>query len=910
MTKAPSGFEYQFGGSLNSDAPSYVWRKADLTFYQALKAGQFCYVLNSRQMGKSSLRVQAMKQLQKTGAICICIDLTGMGKQDVTPEQWYAGIVQSLVNGSPLSKNIQWRTWWRERQDLLSLVQRLSLFIEEVLLVEIPQDIIIFVDEIDRVLSQNFSLDDFFVLIRFCLEQRSINPAYQRLTFALLGVATPNDLIRDKTQTPFNIGTAIELQGFKLHEVQSLTEGLKGSVKDPHGVMQEILDWTGGQPFLTQKLCYLVAASASAPNSNCSVEQIVQSCLIDNWAFQDEPEHLRTVRDRILRNQRRVGRLLSLYQDILQNGAIASNGEPDQMELRLSGLVIERQGQLMPHNRLYKSVFNADWVTQKLAALRPYEAMLTRWIASGCEDETCLLRGQLLQDTLAWALGKSLGDQDYQFLAASQDLAKRQTQAALDAAEHASQILAYTRKVAHEEVSRQRLSWRWLPKIAFSVAVPVLILQFCGLFQGLEWNLLDQYFRWRPLEGADARIAVIAMDESDIERVGQWPVPDRVLAELIRNIKAQKPRAIGLDLYRNLSIAPGHAELIQEFQTTPNLFGIEKVVGTPIKPPSLLEQRQQIGFSDQVLDTDGKVRRALLSVSLAEGEVSYSLAVKLALHYLKAEGKDIVPLDEDRMRLGKAILNRFEQNDGGYVRAESGGYQILLNFRGTQKSFSVYSLKAVLNQQGSLKGLRDRIVLIGTTAESLNDFFYTPYSSGLVGSPDRMSGVMLQANIISQLLSSALDGRSPLYVWPKPLEWLWVFAWAGVGLGIGWRWQSVMVVMLCLVFASGSLVAIAYLSFLLGWWICVMPALLTLWGTTAVLLMVNNRQKERLLFKGCLAKLLAQSQDYPIAGRIALEYFKQSENLQNQAEIDEYLTQQSIEQGNPDLLKTELAPGK
>jgi adenylate cyclase len=909
MTQAPSGFEYQFGGSLDSDAPSYVWRKADLTFYQALKAGQFCYVLNSRQMGKSSLRVQAMKQLQKTGAICICIDLTGMGKQDVTPEKWYAGVVQSLVNGSPLSANIQWRTWWRERQDLLSPVQRLSLFIEEVLLVEIQQNIVIFVDEIDRVLSQSFSLDDFFGFIRFCLEQRSINAAYQRLTFALLGVATPNDLIGDKAQTPFNIGTAIELQGFKLQEVHGLAEGLKGSVKQPHAVMQEILDWTGGQPFLTQKLCHLVAAAA-VPEPNCSVEQIVQSCLIDNWEFQDEPEHLRTVRDRVLRNQLRVGRRLSLYQEILQKGAIASNGEPDQMELRLSGLVIERQGQLMPHNRLYKSVFNAAWVSQKLAALRPYEAMLTRWIASGCEDEAFLLRGQRLQDTLAWALGKSLGDRDYQFLAASQTLAKQQTQAALDAAEQASQILASARQAAQKEVSSQRLRWHWLPQIALAVATPVLLLQFCGLFQGLEWNLLDQYFRWRPLEGLDARIAVVAIDESDIERIGQWPIPDRVIAELIRKIKAQKPRAIGLDLYRNLSVAPGHLELIREFQTTPSLFGIEKVVGDAIKPSSLLQQRQQIGFSDQVLDADGKVRRALLSVSLAEGDVSYSLAVKLALHYLKAEGVDIVSLDGDRMRLGKAILNRFEQNDGGYVRAESGGYQILLNFRGTQKSFPSYSLNAVLNQQNLLNDLRDRIILIGTTAESLNDFFYTPYSSGLVGSPDRMAGVMLQANIVSQLISSALEGRSPLYVWPKPLEWLWVFAWAGAGLGIGWRWQSVIGVLLRLTLASGSLIAIAYVSFLLGWWICTVPALLTLWGTTTVLLMVNSRQRERLLFKGCLAKLLAHSKDYPTAGRIALEYFKQSESLQNQAEIDEYLTQQRIVQKNLERPKTEVAPEK
>ena len=190
-------YEYQVGGSLENDAPSYVTRLADATFYRALKAGEFCYVLNSRQMGKSSLRVRIMERLQAEGTVCAFIDLTGIGKQDLTAEKWYAGIVQSLVSSCQLAPKIQWRTWWRERQDLLSPVQRLSLFLEEILLVEIEQNIVIFVDEIDRVLSQNFSLDDFFGLIRHCVEQRHQNSKYRRLTFALLGVATPHTLIQD-----------------------------------------------------------------------------------------------------------------------------------------------------------------------------------------------------------------------------------------------------------------------------------------------------------------------------------------------------------------------------------------------------------------------------------------------------------------------------------------------------------------------------------------------------------------------------------------------------------------------------------------------------------------------------------------------------------------------------------------
>lgn len=433
---------YQAGGSLPVNATSYVTRQADTDLYEGLKAGQFCYVLNSRQMGKSSLRVRVMQRLREEGYVCAFIDLTGIGKEEMTPEKWYAGIVSALVSSCDLSQKVNWRSWWREHRDLLSPVQRLGLFIDEVLLTEISQNIVVFVDEIDRVLSQTFSPDDFFALIRYFYNQRADQPNYQRLSFTLLGVATPSDLITDKTQTPFNVGQAIALQGFELHEVQPLVSGLQGKVSDPRGTIATILNWTGGQPFMTQRLCQLVASSETYLSDSNLVDQLVYSRVIENWEAQDEPEHLKTIRDRLLRDQQKAGRLLSLYQRILQQGAIVVDGSSEQTELRLSGLVVQRQGTLRVYNRIYQQVFNLDWLEQQFAKLRPYSESLNAWVISRCQDEARLLRGRALQDALDWAKHQHLSDLDYRFLAASQDLEKQAVQQALAVKEAESQILA------------------------------------------------------------------------------------------------------------------------------------------------------------------------------------------------------------------------------------------------------------------------------------------------------------------------------------------------------------------------------------------------------------------------------------------------------------------------------------
>ena len=417
-------YSYQFGGTLPLEAPSYVTREADEKLYAALKVGEFCYVLNSRQMGKSSLRLRTVHRLQGDNIACAQIDLTEIGTQGVSVEQWYAGIVRSLASQLPLAPEFKWRRWWRERREE-SWVLRLSGFIEEIL-TQFSQPMVICIDEIDSILGLGFPTDDFFALIRACHEKRTQQPVYQRLTFALFGVATPSDLVRDKRRTPFNIGTAIELEGFKLEQAKPLGKGLVGKVDNPQAIIEQVLQWTGGQPFLTQKVCSLVISHQSLVISEqLSVEEIVRNQIINDWEGQDEPEHLRTIQDRIFRNEEHIGRLLGLYQQVLREDGIKADGSMEQMELLLSGLVVKRRGRLQVANQIYQGVFNQQWIGEVLLNVRPYGEEIRAWLASQRQDESWLLRGGALARALDWAAGRSLSAEDDLFLNASQELDKQ-----------------------------------------------------------------------------------------------------------------------------------------------------------------------------------------------------------------------------------------------------------------------------------------------------------------------------------------------------------------------------------------------------------------------------------------------------------------------------------------------------
>lgn len=433
---------YQVGGSLHNDCPSYVTRQADTDLYQALKRGDFCYVLNSRQMGKSSLLVRTRHRLQAEGMRCVTLDMTVIGSEDITPMQWYKGIFVELWRGFGLLKYMPFKVWWQEQGEL-SFVQKLNQFLVEVLLPNFPdKNFCIFIDEIDSILSLPFSVNDWFAFIRFCYNQRATDAEYKRLNFAIFGVANPSDLISDRTRTPFNIGTAIELSGFTLEETKPLQKGLNISNFTTEILMQEILNWTGGQPFLTHKLCniiintYIYANTINNQNIKSEqnfIEQVVIKHIINNWEQQDEPEHLRTIRNRIISNSKTSSRLLGIYQKILLETQIKFDSSPEETEVLLSGLIAKSGNILKIKNPIYQHIFNLEWTQTQLNLIRPYSQNFEAWIASEKTDDSRLLRGQALLEARTWALGKSLSDGDHQFLAASEKCDRAAVQQALEA---------------------------------------------------------------------------------------------------------------------------------------------------------------------------------------------------------------------------------------------------------------------------------------------------------------------------------------------------------------------------------------------------------------------------------------------------------------------------------------------
>ena len=352
------------------------------------------------------------------------------------------------------------------------------------------------------------------------------------------------------------------------------------------------------------------------------------------------------------------------------------------------------------------------------------------------------------------------------------------------------------------------------------IAVVVLLIQDNGWLRTLDWIVVDQAFSVRSPEPQDDRIVIVSISEADITYVQQWPMTDARLLQALTQIQAQAPRLIGLDIYRDLPVNPGHDQL-QDFWTSyDNIIAIEKVAGDTIAPPPILAAKGQVAASDLLLDRDGKIRRALILLGRSDGSLSTSLGAALALGYLADEGVELTDIDSDRSiyGLGKGRFVPLVGRAGAYEPDELGGYQILLNYRGGLDRFATVSLTQVLTGDLDPDLFRDRIVLIGSEAPSLNDNHRTPYNNSVLHNTPLMPGVVIHANLTSQMISAALDGRNLLRPVNRYLVWVWIVLGivASVNLGLSYTKQPWLTwlglgLILCL------LAVVSYGSFHIGW---------------------------------------------------------------------------------------------
>lgn len=352
---------YVVGGTMHLNAASYVERRADRALFEALAKGEFCYVLTSRQMGKSSLMIRTAARLREAGIGVAVLDLTAVG-QNLTPDQWYGGLIAQI--GQRLDLEDELIEFWTS-QRLLGPMQRWVKAIRTVVLPQYPGRLTIFIDEIDTVGSLPFSTDEFFAGIRECYNQRSEDLDIQRVTFCLLGVATPSDLIRDTRTTPFNIGHRIELDDFTEAEAALFIVGLRRGEQQGWGILRRILYWTGGHPYLTQRLCQVV----SEDKSICGDAAIDQLCgeLFFSSRAQGRDDNLLFVRERILHNEVSLAGLLELYARVRSHKAVRDDEtSPLVGILRLSGITRAEAGYLKVRNRIYARVFGKAWITANM----------------------------------------------------------------------------------------------------------------------------------------------------------------------------------------------------------------------------------------------------------------------------------------------------------------------------------------------------------------------------------------------------------------------------------------------------------------------------------------------------------------------------------------------------------------
>ena len=381
-----------------------------------------------------------------------------------------------------------------------------------------------------------------------------------------------------------------------------------------------------------------------------------------------------------------------------------------------------------------------------------------------------------------------------------------------------------------------------------------------GWLQAQELWAFDQFIQWRRDEGPDPRLLIVAITEEDLHRQDTWPLPDSTLEQLLDKLEQHKPQAIGLDIYRDLPKAPGSREFSKRLHQSDRIITVCKVndsSGNPgvAPPPGVPENR--VGFADLLVDSGGILRRSLLFMNpppinksngqnphhcQKSGAALYSFSLQLALNYLEVEKIQPVLTPSQELKLGSTVFKRLQNNPGGYQNANFAGYQVLLNYRSRQHIAPQVTLTEVLTDKVDPNLIKNRIVLIGTTAESIGDSFYTPYSGGQQKDQEMM-GVTIHAQAVSQILSAVLDHRPLFWYWSNWGETIWIGVWSLLGGILAWQIRHPLRFGLASGVALAGLLALCFGLFSQGAWMPLVPSAYTFILTAGSVVIVDRFNK-------------------------------------------------------------------
>ncbi len=397
------------------------------------------------------------------------------------------------------------------------------------------------------------------------------------------------------------------------------------------------------------------------------------------------------------------------------------------------------------------------------------------------------------------------------------------------------------------------------------VFLVIVFVRWAGLLEWLELQAYDVFLRARASDpAAEQRIVIVGAGEEEIERLG-WPLSDEILADLLDRLVGLEPAVVGVDIYRDRPVDAGAERLADLLTAHEEIIWVSKFsveASSGVSPPAVLLDTDQTGFADIIPDPGGTVRRGVLF--LDDGvNFDFSFSLRLALRYLAF--RDVFPEpgepDPSHFKLGSITVPPFEANDGGYIHADSRGYQYLLDFRHGPPTYPTISLGEALNGGLTPELIRGQIVLVGVMAESVKDFFYTPFSQG---SEQMTFGVELHGEMTHQIIRHALKASPTTRSLTEGQEAGWILLWTLLGALIAGWVRSVLWFTLALTTGVAGLTTASYAAFVMSWWLPVVPAALGTASMTLTFVMLLGYRftivdKDKRLIKKAFSHYLAPS---------------------------------------------------